>query len=964
MMIKTFNIKQKTKYKNRFQLTLFLFLLIAPLIGCSLSGKIKSGNQNSGGTSPSGPSSPVTGTDEISFQAPTEYIKTSNQSSYTISGTCKLSSNIVVEVNSTVVKSDVACSSETFSAQLNLSSYPSGTLSLKAYPSSSDVSPVPETTVSIVKDIDAPTFSGSLADGTSFVSVVASPTLSWSAAADPHSGVLKYQLAIGSTSGAADISAWSDIGSVTSYQVTGLTLTRGTTYYASLRAIDNAGNVSSVLSSDGWEADSQVNAISGLTLLEADTSLTASPDVSFSYSQTGNTLSFSEFEYSIGSTSGGTDLQTWTSIASSTTFQATGLSLSVDTTYYVNVRAKDVSGKTSSVVTGQWRVVNTVSVAARYSSAQNWNDYVKKSATTTACQTTDTFYYNCIHGGEKKEVSVTGENSCAGMTAYDTLGVFDWVCQAGTPVKMVSIEVKPGKGLKDLVNATSWKNNRVIIKKSGTPVAASNSAAWWTNTVSALPDSTAGQVTLSNASRIYTLSSSQLSRGYYINANKIAIVTLGDAKLTLDPNGTANATSSGGTGTDYYAMFINGTRLHTWIEGNFAGSFYSSALNAYFVIGNFQYFNVVNNSQIEDFYYGFYNGPARTLFKAVRSSRNRIFHYDGATGLNNSVVKYSSLQSEFDFLNGTGGSNAVILGNYLSSSGTNGLNIYTHTNANLIGNTLNGNVNLISSTRANVHNTLSVSATLSTFSNMSSSALTLSQFLAKKIDPIYAATNLKITGLFGYLTCTAYAFTGTGINSDCSMAGSSNATTVTPIDVMPTSGAQPLVGLVSSDSNHSGYNASTGVAYSSVTNWTKFDRASRFWVDSSKGSCESGDTCYIYDHAIASTDTVILNKSGNLSSANDTFSATATDNCPSQVSGSDTITDQRTSAQTFLRNAIEITGDVIGDDDGLCESSEACIYTPNLGAYQGHGDFTTRTCTFQDGTVTGVTMYAYPQNGY
>jgi hypothetical protein len=56
--------------------------------------------------------------------------------------------------------------------------------------------------------------------------------------------------------------------------------------------------------------------------------------------------------------------------------------------------------------------------------------------------------------------------------------------------------------------------------------------------------------------------------------------------------------------------------------------------------------------------------------------------------------------------------------------------------------------------------------------------------------------------------------------------------------------------------------------------------------------------------------------------------------------------------------------DEIGDDDGLCESNEACIYSPNFGVYQGHGDYLVGgTCTFQNGTVTGVQMYAYPNNG-
>ena len=64
----------------------------------------------------------------------------------------------------------------------------------------------------------------------------------------------------------------------------------------------------------------------------------------------------------------------------------------------------------------------------------------------------------------------------------------------------------------------------------------------------------------------------------------------------------------------------------------------------------------------------------------------------------------------------------------------------------------------------------------------------------------------------------------------------------------------------------------------------------------------------------------------------------------------------------------ELLDDGIGDDDGLCESNERCVYSPNFGAYQGEGDPEAGgRCAFQDSVsgsgVVGVWVYAYPVNG-
>lgn len=103
-------------------------------------------------------------------------------------------------------------------------------------------------------DTIPPTSPGVPADGALNIDLAESNLISWTASSDATSGISFYQLAIGSTPGGQEMLAWTNVGNNLSYQATGLNLVSGTTYYASLRAVDRAGNISAVSTSDGWLA--------------------------------------------------------------------------------------------------------------------------------------------------------------------------------------------------------------------------------------------------------------------------------------------------------------------------------------------------------------------------------------------------------------------------------------------------------------------------------------------------------------------------------------------------------------------------------------------------------------------------------------------------------------------------------------------------------------------------------------
>lgn len=82
------------------------------------------------------------------------------------------------------------------------------------------------------------------------------------AGSDPESGIALYKYSVGTQPGMADITPWTDAGTSTSACITGLSLTVGTKYYVSVRAINGAGLISAPAISAGVSVARIVNSIS------------------------------------------------------------------------------------------------------------------------------------------------------------------------------------------------------------------------------------------------------------------------------------------------------------------------------------------------------------------------------------------------------------------------------------------------------------------------------------------------------------------------------------------------------------------------------------------------------------------------------------------------------------------------------------------------------------------------------
>ena len=162
-----------------------------------------------------------------------------------------------------------------------------------------------------------------------------------------------YEYSFSTTIGGDDIIPWISTTD-TIATVDSLNLIHAQIYFANLRAFDLAGNPSFVSSSNGVTVDLH-GPITGTVIdgLTEDEIYTGSIDsLVVSWTDFADTVSgIQYFEYGVGTTSGNLDIREWTEIGPVLNINAGGLSLMDETTYYISVKATDLVGNISEIVT-------------------------------------------------------------------------------------------------------------------------------------------------------------------------------------------------------------------------------------------------------------------------------------------------------------------------------------------------------------------------------------------------------------------------------------------------------------------------------------------------------------------------------------------------------------------------------------------------------------------------------------
>jgi parallel beta-helix repeat protein len=349
------------------------------------------------------------------------------------------------------------------------------------------------------------------------------------------------------------------------------------------------------------------------------------------------------------------------------------------------------------------------------------------------------------------------------------------------------------------------------------------------------------------------------------------------------------------------------------------------------------FWNVIVSNNATGFYCNFNNGNNKLMNITAVSNSNSGINITSGTNYNNILYNISTVNNAYYGVY-VGGFQKGILSNINSGNSQKGLYLY-------------GNNNTVKD-----------------------AILANNEYYGVEIN---SSSDNHFTGLLkvgnnGTDNCIATGpCTNCGLDSTtCANNGTSDSILTTGISL-----ASVFIGKVTIDDIMNADDTAGTASFPADENtfdWSSFENWYRAWgidgpalPDLSQKTRWTSGTGRIWDWSIDSGDTVSLNSLPIL--------------LIGDVANTITHTWNGGSTSTFLKNAVELPFDSVGNDDALCETDEICLYTPNIGSYQGHVSDPQTNCTtpvtvngitycssgvFTDGdTLTGITLLEYDVNG-
>lgn len=209
-------------------------------------------------------------------------------------------------------------------------------------------------------------------------------------------------------------------------------------------------------------------------------------------------------------------------------------------------------------------------VSAKYQFNSSWNYYVRASDPSQSCDGSETTHDACIHGGERRVITTT-EISCEGLTASDSLGVFNWTCSLVDGAAKFNSLLKPSKGIQNVISGTAFIPMYVTVTRDGVSKS-SYTSVWWTNSIIHLPDNSdplAASASLASVGAIYVTSTDTYTSGYNIAADHASVVTLDGATIYRNAKTGTDTTIDGAVGSGYRTVVSTGGHKFIWIEGSY-----------------------------------------------------------------------------------------------------------------------------------------------------------------------------------------------------------------------------------------------------------------------------------------------------------------------------------------------------------------------------------------------------------
>ena len=235
------------------------------------------------------------------------------------------------------------------------------------------------------------------------------------------------------------------------------------------------------------------------------------------------------------------------------------------------------------------------------------------------------------------------------------------------------------------------------------------------------------------------------------------------------------------------------------------------------------------------------------------------------------------------------------------------------------------------------------------------------------------ALTVRFTGIFrrGMTDCSV-ALAAIGLeDGTCANEGPSDSTPTGLLSAISSFAGRVLVDDTISQFDTNGGRSSAG----NSVDWINLENNRRTWGQDGTGygdvtvqsACTGSEDCRIWDWTLLTSDTAIRDVVP-LPTGDDVRThvwsvsgASSQMDCDEFTPGGLFNGTTMECETTYLISAMEIVGDEIGNENGLCESNETCIYGPNIGYYQGHGSLQMET--FTAGTLTDITLMSYDTNG-